>query len=207
MVMSYTQLLARQYKGRLDPKADQFIAHAVGGAKRMEALLRDLREFWSVNEQKIEKLTPVDCNRVIQEALAFLGSPIQESGAVVTHDSLPLLMAEELPLTLLFKNLIGNAIKYRRPEVPPRVGVTAQRSAAGWKISVADNGIDIEAEHLETVFAPFKRLHGGETTGTGLGLAICQKIVERYGGRIWIESTYGQGSTFHFTFPASGGEV
>ena len=201
-VMIYTQLLSRHYKGRLDSQADKFIAYAVEGAERMEALLRDLREYWSVNEQKIENLGPTDCNHVLEKSLAYLDAAIQESGAVVTHDSLPMVIAEEFPLTLLFQNLIGNAVKYHRPEAPPRIHVSAQRSAAEWRISVTDNGIGIEAKHLETIFAPFKRLHGTEYPGTGLGLAMCQRVVERYRGQIWVESNYGLGSTFHFTLPA-----
>ncbi len=202
MVMSYTQLLARQYKGRLDPQADQFIAYAVEGAQRVEALLRDLREYWSVNERKIENLGPIDCTRALEKSLRYLDFLIQASGAVVTHDALPVVIAEEVPLTILFQNLIGNAVKYHRPETPPKIHLSAERSGAAWKISVTDNGIGIEAKHLETIFAPFKRLHGAEYPGTGLGLAMCQKVVERYRGRIWVESRYGQGSTFHFTLPA-----
>ncbi|MDQ2843945.1 MAG: GAF domain-containing protein [Acidobacteriota bacterium] len=202
VVMNYTQLLARQYKGRLDPQADQFIAYAVDAAQRMEALLRDMREYWSVNEQKIENLGPTDCSRVLERALADLDFAIQASGAAVTHDPLPMVIAEEFPLTLLFQNLIGNAIKYRRPEAPPRIHLAAQHSDTGWRISVTDNGIGIEAKHLEAIFAPFKRLHGTEYPGTGLGLAMCQRVVERYRGQIWVESRYGQGSTFYFTLPA-----
>jgi PAS domain S-box-containing protein len=207
MVTSYTQLLAKEYKGRLDSRADEFIAYAVDGAQRMEALLMDLREYWSVSERKIEKLIPIDCNGVLERALVYLEVSIQESGAAVTHDSLPTVMAEGVPLTLLFQNLIGNAIKYHRPETPPHIHVSAQRSAAEWRISVADNGIGIQAKHQEAIFAPFRRLHGREVPGTGIGLAMCQKIVERYRGRIWVESTFGQGSTFHFTMPAHGGET
>lgn len=202
MVMSYTQLLARRYKGRLGTEADQFIAYALEGAQRMEALLRDLREYWSVNEQKVKNLGPIDCNRVLERSLEYLDVSILESGAVVTHDSLPMVIAEEFPLTLLFQNLIGNAIKYRRPEAPPKIHLSAQRSNAAWEISVADNGIGIEAKYLETIFAPFKRLHGKEYPGTGLGLAMCRRVVERYRGQIWGESEGGQGSTFHFTLPA-----
>ncbi len=202
MVMSYTQLLAKRYKGRLDPDADEYIAFVTDGARQMETLLSDLREYWSVNEHKIEHLGPIDCRLVLERALAYLEVPIEESSAVVTHDALPMVIAEEFPLTLLFQNLIGNAIKYHRPEVPPRIHLSAQHSAAEWKISVADNGIGIEDKYLETVFAPFKRLHGAEYPGTGLGLAMCQRVVERYRGNIWIESNYGQGSTVHFTLPA-----
>jgi two-component system, chemotaxis family, CheB/CheR fusion protein len=206
MVMSYTELLAREYKGRLDGNADLFIANAVEGAQRMEALLRDLREYWSVNEQKAESLVPVDCNRVLEKALAHLEMPVRESGAVITHDSLPTVTAEEFPLALLFQNLLGNAVKYCRKDQPPRIRVSAARSAGAWNFSVTDNGIGIDAGHLKTIFAPFKRLHGREYPGTGLGLAMCEKIVERYRGRIWVESTPGQGAAFHFTLPAKGGD-
>ena len=205
IVMSYTQLLAKEYKGRLGPNADKFIAHAVEGAERMEALLTDLREYWSVNEQRVEDLVPVDCNGVLKKALAYLEIRIQESGAVVTHDSLPTIMAEEVPLTLLLQNLIGNAIKYRRPAEPPRIHVTAAHSDGAWNFAVTDNGIGIDAEHQQIIFAPFKRLHGREVPGTGIGLAMCQKIVERYRGRIWAESAEIPGSAFHFTIPDKGG--
>jgi signal transduction histidine kinase len=117
-------------------------------------------------------------------------------------------MAEEVPMRLLFQNLIGNAIKYRRPGEPAHIHIRARRNAGLWRFSVADNGIGIEAQYLQTVFAPFKRLHGlDEYPGSGIGLAICKKIVERSGGQIWAESTYGQGSTFHFTLPAKDGDV
>ena len=111
-------------------------------------------------------------------------------------------MAEETPLVLLFQNLIGNALKYRRTGEPPEVHVTAEQGANVWSFSVRDNGIGIEAKHTEQIFAPFKRLHGAEYAGSGIGLAICQRVVERYGGRIWVESEYGQGSTFRFTIPS-----
>ncbi len=207
MVMSYTQLLARQYNGRLDPQADKFIGYAVEGAQRMEALLHDLREYWSVNEQRVENPVGVDCNRALARAIENLELSVRESGTTVTHDDfMPLVMAEELPVTLLFQNLVSNAIKYRRPDEAPRIHISALRSGGSWKIAVADNGIGIEADHFETIFGPFKRLHGREYPGTGLGLAICRKIVQRYQGRIWVESTCGQGSIFCFTLPAQGGE-
>jgi signal transduction histidine kinase len=114
-------------------------------------------------------------------------------------------MAEETPLVLLFQNLIGNALKYRRPGEPPQVHVTAEQGANVWSFSVRDNGIGIEAKHTKEIFAPFKRLHGAEYAGSGIGLAICQRVVERYGGRIWVESEYGQGSTFRFTIPSEPG--
>jgi two-component system, chemotaxis family, CheB/CheR fusion protein len=205
MVMIYTQLLASEYAGELGPNADKFIARAVEGAKRMEALLTDLREYWSVNEQRVENLVPVDCNRVLEKALAYLEMQVRESGAVVAHDPLPTVMGEEIPLTLLFQNLIGNAIKYRRPDEPPRISISAAREGGAWNFAVTDNGIGIDAEFLQVIFAPFSRLHGREYPGTGIGLAMCQKIVERYRGRIWAESAKGRGSTFHFTIPAKSG--
>jgi PAS domain S-box-containing protein len=207
MVTSYTQLLSKKYRGKFDQQADQFVAYAVEGAQRMEMLLRGLRDYWAVNEEKVELTVLVDCNRVFETALAYFELPIQETGAVVTHDPLPTVIAEELLLVLVFKNLIGNALKYNQSVETARIHVSAERSAKVWSISVRDNGIGIEPEHLAKIFTPFKRLHGSEYSGSGLGLAICRKIVERYEGRIWVESTYGQGSTFHFTIPAQGGEV
>jgi two-component system, chemotaxis family, CheB/CheR fusion protein len=206
MVMSYTQLLAREYEGGLGPNADKYIAHAVEGAERMEALLTDLREYWSVNEQRVEKLVPVDCNTIMEKALAYLEMRVRESGAVVTHDPLPIVMAEEVSLTLLFQNLIGNAIKYCRSDESPRIHVSAAQRDGAWNFAVMDNGIGIDAEFLQMIFAPFKRLHGREYPGTGIGLAMCQKIVERYQGRIWAESTAGRGSAFHFTIPKGDAE-
>jgi signal transduction histidine kinase len=202
MVTSYTQLLAKQYKDKLGKDADTYIGYAVEGAQRMETLLKDLRNYWAVNEEKLDQPVRVDSNAVLKTALDFLAIPIRETGAVVNHDPLPPIMAEELPLALLFQNLISNALKYHRKGTPPKIRVSAQQKDHEWNFSVRDNGIGIEEEHLEKIFAPFKRLHGRNIPGSGIGLAICQKIVERYGGRIWVESEYGKGSTFHFTFPA-----
>ena len=201
MVTSYTQLLAKEYRGTLGKNADTYIGYAVEGAQRMESLLRDLRNYWAVNEEKLGQPVRVDCNAVLATALDFLAIRIQETGAVVTHEPLPTIMAEELPLALLFQNLIGNALKYHRNGTPPKIHVSAQQKHHEWNFSVRDNGIGIEEEHLVKIFAPFKRLHGKDIPGSGIGLAICQKIVAHYKGRIWVESEYGKGSTFHFTFP------
>jgi light-regulated signal transduction histidine kinase (bacteriophytochrome) len=195
-------LLAKKYKGMLDPQADQIIGYTVEGVHRMEAMLSSLREYWSVSEQERSQPIPIDSNCVLEKALDVLVVAIQDSGGVVTHDPLPTIMAEEVPLVLLFQNLIGNALKYRRPGEQARVHVSAQLNDNVWTFSVADNGLGIEADYLETIFAPFKRLHGSAYPGSGIGLAICQKIVERNGGRIWAESEYGQGSTLRFTVPA-----
>jgi light-regulated signal transduction histidine kinase (bacteriophytochrome) len=205
MVTSYTQLLARDYRGALDERAHQLIDYAVAGARRMEALLNDLREYWSVDEGKVDQLATIDANEVLVRTLGLLHAAVAESGAVVTNDPLPVVRAEQYPLTLLFQNLIGNAIKYGRRGTIPRIRVSAQRDTTVWQFSVADNGIGIEAQDLAAIFAPFKRLHAGEFPGTGLGLALCQRIVQRYQGRIWVESVPGQGSTFHFTLPVVDG--
>jgi two-component system CheB/CheR fusion protein len=207
MVTSYTQLLARQYKGRLDPLADQSIAYAVEGAHQMEMLLKGLRDYWAVNEGEVEENVVVDCNQVLEEAIGYLKIRIQESAAVITHDPLPTVIAEQIPMMLLFKNLVSNGLKYTRPGEPPRIHISAKKSAGVWQFSIRDHGIGIEADHLEKIFGPFKRLHSAEEIpGSGLGLAICQRIVERYKGRMWAESTYGRESTFHFTIPVQGGE-
>jgi two-component system CheB/CheR fusion protein len=201
MVTSYTQLLAQHLKDNPDKRIQEYTEFAVTGARRMETLLNDLREYWSVAEQKVEHM-PVETTPVLQQALAYLETAIAESGAVVSHDSLPAVPGEPYPLTLLFQNIIGNAVKYRRPEQPPRIHVSASRDGNQlWTFSVADNGIGIPEQHLDEIFRPFKRLHGWEYPGTGLGLAMARKIVERYGGRIWVESKYGEGSTFYFTLP------
>ncbi len=202
MVVSYTQLLAREYQGKLGPDADQFMAYAVEGGQRMERLLRALRDYWLVTERQLDRRTSIDCGRVIGQVLQTLQISIRESGAVVNYSSLPAVLVEEVSLAMLFQNLLGNAIKYTRRGEPPCIHISAQKDAGTWRFAVKDNGIGIEAAHLQEIFAPFKRLHGAEYPGTGIGLALCQKIVERYGGRIWVESTYGQGSTFYFTIPA-----
>jgi light-regulated signal transduction histidine kinase (bacteriophytochrome) len=205
MVTSYAQLLARDYRDALDGRGHQLIDYAVAGARRMEALLNDLREYWSVNEGIVDELATADSNDVLAKALGYLQSAVAESAAVITHDTLPVVRSEQDPLSLLFQNLIGNAIKYARRGTIPRIRISAQRDTTVCQFSVADNGIGIEAQDLAAIFAPFKRLHASEYPGTGLGLAMCQRIVERYRGRIWVESVPGQGSTFHFTLPVADG--
>jgi PAS domain S-box-containing protein len=201
MVASYTQLLARRYRGKLDQDADEFIAFAVDGATRMQALINDLLAYSRVGTRGKE-FTLTDCTAVLERVLGDMGPTISEAGAIVTYDPLPTVMADGSQLGQVFQNLIGNAIKYRREE-PPRIHVAARRVADEWIFSVADNGIGIEPQYFERIFVLFQRLHGkGEYPGTGIGLAICKKIVERHGGRIWVESEPGKGSTFFFTLPA-----
>ncbi len=202
MVVIYAQLLARAYQGRLDPQAEQYMAYVLEGGQRVERLLTALREYWLASDMPIEQRTPIDCGRIVGQALQTLQVAMRESGAVVTQESLPTLLAEEVSLAMLIQNLLGNALKYSRPGHPPRIHVSAQKNAHDWCFSIRDNGIGIEKRHLQQIFAPFKRLHGREYPGSGIGLALCQKIVQRYGGRLWVESTFGEGSTFFFTIPA-----
>ncbi len=203
MVASYVALIARRYKGRLDADADEFIGFAVDGSKRMQSLIQDLLSYSRVGS-KGKDLAETSSEDALAQAVRNLGGAIAESGAVVTHDALPAVMADEMQLTQLFQNLLGNAIKYRRAETP-RVHVAAVRGEGKkWTFSVRDNGLGIEPQYFERIFGMFQRLHGREEfAGTGIGLAICKKIAERHGGGISVESKIGQGSTFRFPLPAS----
>jgi PAS domain S-box-containing protein len=201
MVASYTQLLARRYRDRLDDDAREFIGYAVDGVTRMQGLIADLLSFSRVGSRG-GAFEPVALEKVLERTLANLEAAIEESGAEVTHDPLPTVTADPVQLGQLFQNLVGNAVKFRG-DAAPKVHVSAERTGGEWKLGVHDNGIGIEPEYLERIFVIFQRLHGrGEYPGTGIGLAICKKIVERHGGRIWVESEPGKGSTFYFTLPA-----
>jgi PAS domain S-box-containing protein len=203
MVSSYTQLLARRYQGKLDAAADEFIAYAVDGANRMQGLINDLLAYSRVGT-RAKGIEPTDCTAVLDQALANLKAAIEKSGAVVTHDPLPTVMADDLQLVQLLQNLIGNAIKFH-VEKPPCIHVSAEQKGSEWVFSVRDNGIGIDPQYAERIFVIFQRLHTREEyPGTGIGLAICRKIVERRGGRIWVESQPGIGSTFYFTIPIGG---
>ncbi|HXN48074.1 MAG TPA: ATP-binding protein, partial [Bryobacteraceae bacterium] len=200
MVSSYVQLLARRYQGKLDADADEFIAFAVDGAKRMQNLINDMLAFSRVTT-KGREFKPVEADAALKVALANLQAAIEESHANVTSDPLPVVNVDSGQLAQLFQNLIGNAIKFRGKE-PPRIHVAVERQAKEWVFSVQDNGIGIEPRHLERVFVIFQRLHSAaEYPGTGIGLAICKKIAERHGGRLWVTSEPGAGSAFHFTIP------
>ena len=200
MVASYVQLLQRRYQGRLDTAADEFIAFAVDGAKRMQDLLHDLLAYSRVASRG-KTLEAIDWEIVLHEVLANLTMAVKESQAEVTHDPLPTIHADRTQMVQLLQNLIGNAIKFRSAE-PPRVHIGVTRQGNAWCFSVRDNGIGIDPQYAERVFVIFQRLHGrSEYPGTGIGLAICKKIVEHHGGRIWVESRPGQGSTFYFTIP------
>jgi PAS domain S-box-containing protein len=200
MVSSYMQLLSRRYKGKLDSNADEFIAFAVDGAKRMQQLINDMLAFSRVATTGRE-FKPVEADAALKQALANLKAAIEESHANVTFDPLPVVSADAGQLAQLFQNLIGNAIKFRRQE-PPRIHVSAERRAKEWVFSVRDNGIGIEPQHLDRIFVIFQRLHtAAEFPGTGIGLAICKKIAERHGGHLWVTSEPGAGSVFCFSIP------
>jgi PAS domain S-box-containing protein len=198
MVTSYTQLLARRYSGRLDSDADEFIAFAVDGATRMQRLIQDLLAFSRVGAKETN-LVETSSEAALQEALINLKSTIAESGAVVTYETLPLVIADEGQLVQLFQNLVGNAIKYQSGGIPLVHVSSAMQGRKKWVFSVKDNGLGIEPQYFERIFGMFQRLHKREEfAGTGVGLAICKKIVERHGGTISVESQPGQGSTFRF---------
>ncbi|MEO7649935.1 MAG: chemotaxis protein CheB [Bryobacteraceae bacterium] len=202
MIVAHTQLLASRYADQLDSNGAISIRYAVEGALRMEALISGLREFWQLSERAEELRTSVDCSDVLRKVLLNLETLITENNAVITSEPLPHVMATESTLIQLFQNLVGNALKYRS-ETPPRIHITAVRKGTGWVFSIRDNGIGIDPQYAVQIFGVFKRLHAhGKYSGTGMGLAICQKIVERYGGRIWVESQVGQGSEFKFTMPS-----
>jgi PAS domain S-box-containing protein len=204
MVASYTQLLAKRYRGRLDSDADEFIAYAVDGCNRMQRLVEDLL-IYSRAANNVVVPHESSSENALRDALTNLRASIKESGAVVTHDSLPTVNADENRLAQVFLNLVGNAIKYRGADVP-QVHVSATRNGSEeWIFSVRDNGLGIEPQYFERIFVLFQRLHGrDEFKGTGIGLAICKKIVERAGGRIWVESQPQKGSTFYFSVPEGG---
>ena len=213
MIASYTQLLERRYKDRLDADATDYINFAVDGARRMQVLINDLLAYSRVGRRG-RPFALTDCAEVLQATLANLKIALEESGAVVTHTPLPRLVADGPQLTQLFQNLIGNAIKFRGA-APPKIHVSAELPPAGetpagqpgvaeWLFTVRDNGIGIEPQYFARIFVIFQRLHTREEyPGTGIGLAVCKKIVERHGGRIWVESKPGQGTAFHFTLPGA----
>ena len=201
-VSSYTELLARRYQGRLDANADRFIAYAVDGVARMRALIDDLLTYSRVGRGDLA-VEPVALAPLMAQTLIDLEAAIHDSGAVVTYDPAPTVMANPSQLHQVLQNLIGNAIKFHGPAPPPRIHVSATRQGHEWVCAVRDNGIGLEPQYAERIFVIFQRLHTrAEYPGTGIGLAICKKIAERHGGRIWVESQVGQGATFYVALPA-----
>jgi PAS domain S-box-containing protein len=201
-VASYVQLLSRRYRDKLDTDAMDFIDFAVGGVRRMQHLIEDLLKFSRVGTRGAP-LVPTELPEVLRSTLDTLHASLEESGATVTWDAMPAVIADAGQIQQLLTNLIGNAVKFRGEQLP-QVHVGAERHGRMWQISVRDNGIGIAAEYFDRIFVIFQRLHSREEyAGTGVGLAICKKIVERHGGRIWVESAPGQGSRFSFTLPAA----
>jgi PAS domain S-box-containing protein len=200
MVSSYMQLLARRYQGKLDSDADEFIAFAVDGAKRMQNLINDLLAYSRVGTRG-RTLVSSSCEGALKEALANLQFAIEESGATITHEPLPEVKGDPTQLVQLFQNLLSNAIKFRGPE-PPRIHVDVHQESAEWVFRVCDNGIGLDSKFAERIFVIFQRLHHRDSyPGTGIGLAICKRIIQRHSGRIWVESMPGEGATFYFTLP------
>lgn len=205
MVANFTQLLAERYGPQLDDDAREFIAFAVGGANRMRAMIQDLLAYSRVGTES-RSIEPVNCNESLARALWNLRVSIDEKAAEVSQEELPSIRADASQLAQLFQNLIGNGIKFNCAS-PPRVHVSAVRNGGNWVFSVGDNGIGIEPQYAERIFVIFQRLHRSDTyPGTGIGLALCKRIVERHGGKIWLESKPGEGSTFFFSIPESSGD-
>ncbi|MCH8011563.1 MAG: response regulator [Candidatus Marinimicrobia bacterium] len=197
-VVSYLQLLDRRYSGKLDADADEFIGYAVEGATHMRELINDLLAYSRVSTHR-KPLQPTACSSILTRVLDNLMVPIKERGAVVTHDTLPELVADATQLTQLFQNFISNSIKFCGDK-QPKIHIGVEQKDGEWLFSVRDNGIGIDPQYAERIFLIFQRLHSrSEYPGTGIGLAICKKIVERHGGRIWLESEPGKGATFYFT--------
>jgi signal transduction histidine kinase len=201
MVSAYTQLLAERYRGKLDDQADKYISYAIDGATRMQSLIQDLLAFSRFGRQE-NAVANTDCNALVEGAMENLRAAMLESAAVVTHGPLPVLKANGSQLQQVFQNLIGNAIKFHGSQAPV-IQISARKQGVEWIFSVADNGLGISAQHVESVFIIFNRLHTRtEYPGNGIGLAICRKIVERHGGKIQAMPHEGRGTIFNFTVPA-----
>jgi light-regulated signal transduction histidine kinase (bacteriophytochrome) len=200
MVSSYTQLIVKRYGDKLDNDAKEFMEFVVDGAARMKRLIEDLLAYSRVGTRGHE-FQPIECEAALHKALLNLRGAVEASGAEVTHGPLPVLQADAAQLVQLFQNLVGNAIKFKGEDTP-RIHISAEDEGDAWKLTVRDNGIGIDPDYFERIFVLFQRLHGkAEYPGTGIGLAICKKIVDRHGGRIWVESEPGRGSAFCCTLP------
>ncbi len=197
----FSQLLVDKYQGKLDAEAERFLDFIIKGSIRMGSLIRDLLAFARLTTEH-ERPSSIALDEDLEAALTHLNQAIIESGASVTHDPLPTLPADRGQMVRLFQNLVGNAVKYRKPNQPPIVHISAEQKGAEWVFSIRDNGIGFASKFATSIFLPFKRLHSTEEyPGTGVGLAICRRIVEAQGGHIWAESVPGEGTTFFFTLP------
>ena len=203
-IRTFNQLLAQEYGGKLDPKADQYIGYVVDASARMQNLVSDLLNYSRVLDPEAPKEVKVTSSgSVLDTVLLDLRQAIRDSGAAISRGELPEVSMDETQLKQLFQNLLSNAIKYRRPDEPLRISVTAERRDGRWLFSVRDNGIGIESQYFDQIFQAFRRLHGKEYPGSGVGLTICKEIVESCGGKMWVESEVGRGATFRFTLPAA----
>lgn len=198
MVTAYAQLLARRYQGRLDADADQFLHYIADGAQNMQALTEDLLDYSAVARRTLSRET-CDSRAVLEAALSSLAPHMAEADADIQLGPMPVVLADAGLLTRLFANLVDNAIRYRHPGRRPEIQVSGSAIEGGWQFQVADNGESVPVGECDRIFMVFQRLHGSEKPGTGLGLAVCKRIVERHGGRIWVDTRPGQGTTFHFT--------
>jgi light-regulated signal transduction histidine kinase (bacteriophytochrome) len=199
-VVDSSQRLAQECEGKLGADAEEHLRSTVAGAMRMQAILKELLLYWEVTERSGEALLPVDCNQLLKQAVRTLQPEIQQSGATVTFDPLPTVVADGVMVRQVFENLIGNSIKYRS-DAAPTIHISAVRAGERWQFSVRDNGIGIDRADAARVFEVFRRLDGDGVPGARLGLALCRKVIERHGGRIWVESEPGQGVSFRFTIP------
>ena len=198
MISSFTQLLAKRYQGKLDKDADEYIKYTVDSANRLQKMIQDLLSYSRITTRG-SIFNTIDANSALGQAVSNLSMTIRETGALVTNDELPTVAADQSQLALLFQNLISNAIKFHGDD-PPRIHIAAKKMGEEWEFSVRDNGIGIEPQYFERIFVIFQRLHTGDQyPGTGIGLALCNRIVQRHGGKIWVESKPGKGSTFYFT--------
>jgi PAS domain S-box-containing protein len=201
---SYAELLTRKYTGKFDAEADRFLGFIVNASQRMSTLIQDLLEYARATTEE-ERPTSVALDEDLEAALTHLTQAIEESGASITHDPMPTIAVDRGQMVRLFQNLIGNALKYRKPDQIPQIHITAEQMNREWTIAIRDNGIGFDPQYASTIFAPFKRLHQPDAfPGTGVGLAISRRIVEAHGGRIWAESRPGEGAIFRFTLPLDG---
>jgi PAS domain S-box-containing protein len=202
-INAFSQLLVRQYRGSLPADAEQYVRYIVEGTRRMSDLIHGLLSLSRAGGMETEPLRAVSSREVLDSTLETLTAAIAEAGAEVRLGSLPVVLGDPSQLSQLFQNLISNAIKYHKPEIPPTIDISAERTPAGWRFAVRDNGIGFAPEAARQIFAPFKRLHGSDIPGAGIGLALCRRIVQRHHGTIWADSQPGVGSTFYFTLPGA----
>ena len=200
-IATHVQLLAMKVQDKLDSEAQTYVRDVIFAAQRLQSFVQDLLSFSRATSPE-RKFSPVSCDSLLVTALYELQGAIRDTGAVITHDPLPVVSGSELRLLMVFTNLISNALKYRS-EQPPRVHISASSRGDSWVFTVSDNGLGIDPQYRDRIFGAFKRLHGREYPGSGIGLALCKRIIENHGGQIWVESTLGQGSTFCFTLPAA----